>query len=136
MRAQCLRNDLKKLATESSQQTQLHAPQIPFGPEVLNFKDYPQYTASPSNHNNNDGLRASVEPRDSPRIDETKTQIFWKTQMCPWETGLSQSNPESGDSGSVGKAGQLPGVTSLSVSLRFLSKISLSKDPVSSWLQC
>lgn len=28
----CLRNDLKKLATENSQQAQFYAPQIPSGP--------------------------------------------------------------------------------------------------------
>lgn len=64
---------LKKLATLSFQQAQFCAPQIPCGPKVLNFKDHPQDTASWSNHRNNDCLRASAEPRDSPRADETKT---------------------------------------------------------------
>lgn len=34
----CLRNDLKKLATKSSQQAHFCAPKIAFGPQVFNFK--------------------------------------------------------------------------------------------------
>lgn len=97
-----LRNDLKKLATKSSQQAPFCAPKFPSVLKSLTSRT----TLSASNHSNNDGWRASARTRGWSQDRWNKDpNVIEDSRVC-LGTGLEPVKPREGEQQASG-AGRL-----------------------------